>query len=76
LVSLQVRDVLSCEFENAGGWLEESAHHVEKRRLARAIWSDQADDGSLGDNEINRVDRHQTTEYLRDPTGFHDIFRL
>src|SRR5215207_815546 len=59
--------------EAPGRRLVEAAHHVEERRLARAIRPDQADYRALGDVEVHLAHRNQATEDLGDPACLEDV---
>jgi hypothetical protein len=61
------RGVLPENLDAALGGLLQAGDHVEHGRLPRTVGSDQADDLTDADLEVDRVHRHQTAEALGDP---------
>src|SRR5205085_10038258 len=44
---------LACEINFACGWFEQSAEHLDRRRLARAVCAEQAIDFAVADFEVD-----------------------
>src|SRR2546429_3210307 len=67
LVHGQTRDLFSLEEDPAAVGRQEAHHHVERRRLARAVRAQQADDLSALDVERHVVDDLPALEPLHQP---------
>ena len=65
-VRRQVRDRLPDERDRSGVGDVEAGNHVDQRRLARAVRSDQSDDLALAHGEIDAVERPHAAELLDD----------
>ena len=69
LAALRRHDVVAVERDLAARRHVGAGDHVEERRLAGAVRPDQRDDAATRDVEVDRVDRDQAAEPLRDLAG-------
>ena len=64
---------LTVEVDPSGRRVVDPGDDVEEGGLARPVRADQADDGLLGDGEVDAVDRDQAAEPLGDLLGLQDV---
>jgi hypothetical protein len=64
LARVQRRDVAAAEIDAAGAGFEITRHHVDERRLAGAVATDQSDDGVLFDGNVDVIRSRDRTETL------------
>ncbi len=58
------REAVRAEADVTGIGRQEAAHHVEERRLARAVGPDEAGDAAAGDLQAHAVQRREAAEAL------------
>ncbi len=69
VVGLQIRQWIAVERELAAVWPIDAGQHIEQRRLARAVGTDQAVDLAVVDGERDVGQRLHATEALADARG-------